>query len=348
MAEPISGRGDHDQDDHITLVVGSDDNYAIGVAVTVHSALVNLSPNSRASVVVVDGGMSETSRARIERAARTASPNTELRWHVADSSGFDGLKTTKWGSTANYLRLLIPDILNPDERWALYLDSDLLVRSDLSELWQLKTRLGDEQVMAVRDYHNPTLESVFGREGVGQLGLDPGGKYFNSGMLVIDVDAWRSHDTSQKAVDFVRENASIMRHSDQDALNAILAEEWFELDPLWNVMVPSIGRMADRSADGRQDAKDLASSLLDRGHIYHFTGPRKPWIAGYLGPGSKEYRSVLATSGWFGSTGEHQEWSRQYRKASPAAWAREGRRRLRKKVATTIYSLRPRNGSGDR
>lgn len=60
-------------------------------------------------------------------------------------------------------------------------------------------------------------------------------KYFNSGLMIIDMDKWRKHSISEKVINFINNNSEDMFvFHDQDALNAILYDQWHDLHPRWN------------------------------------------------------------------------------------------------------------------
>lgn len=324
----------------MTIVVGSDDRYAIGLAVTLYSTLVHLADGLTLTIIVVDGGMSTDSRRRLERVVKRANSKASLEWHNADTAIFDGLKTSKWGSTANYLRLLIPDIVSETVELAVYLDSDLMVRSDISDLWSPDSSHGGRAIEAVGDFHHRKIRTVFGEQACRQLGIDPDTPYFNSGVLVIDVGLWRTEEIPAKAIEFVRKHGDVMRHSDQDALNAVLLGRWHALDDRWNVMLASLERFLSMTAVDSKERDTKRFELLEGGRIYHFTGPKKPWKPGYWGPGGHEYRQLLRSSGWFEGRSEAIKWALGYWTRSPYTWLRLGYRRIRKKAAIRYHSIR--------
>ena len=106
--------------------------------------------------------------------------------------------------------------------------------------------------------------------------------YFNSGVLAIDLDAWREADVESRIVDYASRLPSAYVLPDQDTLNILLWEEWFLLDwKRWNWP----GYVMDR--------------LAWETHGVHFTGPTKPWIGDPLGvPFSREYRRAAKNVGW--------------------------------------------------
>ena len=327
--------------DELVIVVGSDDRYAIGLAVILHSTLSRLDCDQAVRVIVVDGGIVPSSRRRLERVIGTTRPATSLEWHEPEPGRFVGLKVSKWGSTANYLRLLIPEIVDDSTTRVIYLDSDLLVKDDVQGLL-LENQAGRIlPVGAVRDYHHRFCRTVFGEEGCLKIGIDPDSPYFNSGVLVMNVVRWREDRVAEKAVDFVRSHSDIMRHSDQDALNAVLVDEWEPIDDSWNVMIPSLGRYLEDRFDNPAERRVQLRDVLKHARILYFTGARKPWLPGYVGSAGHEYRQALYSSGWFDSSAERARWTALYWVRSPIGWMHEGYRRLRKRLAVTYRAMRP-------
>lgn len=283
--------------DPLVLVVGSDDRYAMPLAVTLHSALTRVSDETPVRVHIFDGGISEGNRRRVERVVRGARPTTELEWHTLDLKQLEGLRVVRWMTTAAYMRLLIPEIL--EEEIVLYLDSDLLVRADLSPLVREARRSPEAAALAVGDFRHPDLGDVFGDQHCLDLGVDPRGAYFNSGVLVIDLKAWRDLQVAERAISFVRENASIMRYHDQDALNVVLAGRWKQLDPRWNVMLLKLESYVAAEARSQDESDQAMRRLTTDALVYHFIGQHKPWVGSYQGSAREEYLQALRNAGWF-------------------------------------------------
>ena len=83
--------------DQPIVVMGCDDRYAIGLAVTLCSTLSHLPKGESVRLIVVDGGISSGSRKRLERVVNQSDSVVSIEWHEPDVSHFDGLKTSKWG-----------------------------------------------------------------------------------------------------------------------------------------------------------------------------------------------------------------------------------------------------------
>ena len=69
------------------------------------------------------------------------------------------VKTARVG-IGSFFRLMIPKIFPPDIGKVIYLDSDIIVNMDISELWQVK--LGEKVLAASRNYPTKsTLKRLF-------------------------------------------------------------------------------------------------------------------------------------------------------------------------------------------
>lgn len=153
-----------------------------------------------------------------------------LRFDMPES--WSALATDKKITLAAYQRIIAPAALQADYRRILYLDSDMLYqRGDLSAL--LNADLNTHPVGAVLDnlqHRKPTrLPREFKAAGLGH------GKYFNSGVLLIDVAEFLRQDIEAKAFEYAAsDKPDVLWKHDQSALNCALHQNWAELAPVWN------------------------------------------------------------------------------------------------------------------
>jgi lipopolysaccharide biosynthesis glycosyltransferase len=181
-------------------------------------------------------------------------------------------------SIATYYRLMSPLILPAKIEKVLYLDSDIIVRHSLSELWEID--LKDWALAAVDDLW-PTTEGFLAHMEI--LGLPPNVRYFNAGVLLINLNYWRQNKVCERATAFVRENPGKIDFHDQDALNVILARCWIPLPGIWNCQDLATGR----------PVPDVA--------IVHFVGPGKPWHWSWQSkehPFKKDYHQYRRKTPW--------------------------------------------------
>lgn len=195
---------------------------------------------------------------------------------TVDDDLVDDLMISGWIGRAAYYRLLADSTLPDDIERILYLDSDIIVAGKVDVLWE--TDLGSNIIGAVADAN---VELPVKRK----LCMDEGDLYFNSGVMLIDLNRWRTFQVGARAVRFARDHVEMLTWHDQCALNYVLYKHVLELDPMWNVQTVEFYR--EERAD-----------VVNRARLIHFTGAWKPWRYQCPHPLAYKYRKILAKSPW--------------------------------------------------
>jgi lipopolysaccharide biosynthesis glycosyltransferase len=196
------------------------------------------------------------------------------------------LPVTNHFSSANYYRLLMPEVLSGDV--ALYLDSDVIVSGSIGELFQ--TDLRDAYLAAVE---NPG----FTRHAA--LKMNESSRYFNSGVMLCNLSRWRSSELKRRVVDMVRENRHVIEYADQDGLNAIVNGHWIPLGLQYNYQTSMLPGHGCESPVEEANSKphDCLSPI-----IIHFSGRSKPWHLNNSHPFKEDYwryRNSTPYRSWF-------------------------------------------------
>lgn len=254
----------------IVVVCAADNNYAMPLSVTICSVLENLNPQCKLLVFIIDGGIKEHNKRRVQKSI--SSKPCELRWITIPDSLLKQIKvitaadTGTWTgaeyiSIASYYRLLISDLLPQTIDKAIYLDSDLVVKGDLELLWNIDVE--ENYLLAVQDDDRfcPYVSSPRGLSNWKELGFSANSPYFNAGVIVFNLAKWRSETMCAKALDYLANNRQYIRWHDQDVLNATVRGQWKTLDSKWNRMVP----------------QSMTQEDVEAASIIHFTSPAKPW-----------------------------------------------------------------------
>jgi lipopolysaccharide biosynthesis glycosyltransferase len=168
-------------------------------------------------------------------------------------------------SAASLIRLLVPELLADRYDRVLYLDADTEICGDLAPLFDLDLA---GRVLAAA----PAARSAgrLSREAARQrdahfraLGMTEPYRYFNDGVMLIDVARWTAERLGERALDFIERNPALCRLPDEDALNAVLDGRIQDISPVWNFR-------ADMMLSPR--AAELVAPV-----IRHYDGPHKPW-----------------------------------------------------------------------
>lgn len=159
---------------------------------------------------------------------------------------------------AAYMRILVPHLVNEDR--AIYLDSDIIVRSDLSELYNIDLR--NTQMAGTYNFFEKSESHI--RPPI----LDQDVPYINSGVLVMDLDKLRKNEFIKKAEEIHRVYYDKIMASDQCVINKYLENDKILLDRNWNYMVK-----------GSKFTEDQFTELLrdESIRVLHFTDCSKPW-----------------------------------------------------------------------
>lgn len=129
-----------------------------------------------------------------------------------------------------FMRIFIPYFVPQNYQKVLYMDVDMILTRDISELW--KTDISQHIIAAVTDSTAVYIKNNV--KNYRELNLPGDAKYFNSGLLLINTQKWRDEDLSRKVIHTVNANRKHTEFSDQYGLNVNLVNKWLELDPLWN------------------------------------------------------------------------------------------------------------------
>ncbi|KAF1308553.1 SP_1767 family glycosyltransferase [Streptococcus sanguinis] len=149
-----------------------------------------------------------------------------------------------------------------EEYQALYLDCDIVVTRDLSEIFAVD--LGSYPLGAVRDLGG---EVYFGEQ------------IFNSGVLLINVNYWRENDIAGQLIEMTDNLHDKVTQDDQSILNMLFENRWMELPFAYNCIT------LHTTFSDYEPEKGLYPPVI------HYLTERKPW---------KEYtQSIYREVWWF-------------------------------------------------
>ena len=131
----------------VALGFASNERYFPGLYCAVASALNLLSKERSVNLFVLDGGMSPPSRDALSRLVSRVAEAARVEFVMVDPSVFDKATLGPGRSYMAYCRILLPQLL--DVPRLIYLDCDVLVFRDLSELFDVEFSPG-KLIAAVR------------------------------------------------------------------------------------------------------------------------------------------------------------------------------------------------------
>jgi lipopolysaccharide biosynthesis glycosyltransferase len=168
----------------------------------------------------------------------------------------------------------LPDLL-PKLKKILYLDCDIVVIKDISKLYAMD--IDNYSFAAVPQYGDHRLQD---------LHLPVGTKYFNSGIMLINMEWRRTSHMTKKILTFIKKSPEILMYHDQDAMNALMRDTRLPLSSKYNYMTSVL---ESHLIDYKKVRKDIA--------IIHYTR-LKPWNYLCVNPLKKDYFYYLAKTPW--------------------------------------------------
>lgn len=247
----------------INIVAALDENYAPHTAALIASVFSNSTPGKIEFYLLADN-LSDNAKEKFARLAE------KFRGSICIIDGkIENFFVSGHLSKAAYLRLKIPELLPESVKKTIYLDADLLVKSDISELFDMD--MGGKPIAAV-----PDLGIMASRKSMAEkaetLGIKADDPYFNSGVMIMDLDKWRNENYTEKILNLAKSHN--FRHHDQDALNKFFYNDWHALPLEFNV-IPPIFELSLKVLFGRY-RKDAVKALRNA-KIVHYAGGHKPW-----------------------------------------------------------------------
>ena len=292
----------------VAVAIAADDLYAMPLAVTARSVAETLDPARQLELFVLDAGIRSANRRRIEQSLEGMP--VALQWVSPDATEVRRIaRHNPIGyPPAAYYRLELASVLPERVTRVVYLDSDMVCVSDIGALFDLD--LGAHQAAAVGEYYASSTRS----------GVLDDGVYFNTGVLLIDLDAWRRDGIGPRALAALDAQPERLLFPDQDALNLTLRDRIMRLDGRWN-QLPDL--LTGEPDDGLYSDGEL-QAIREDPFVIHYASKPKPWQGNCGHPRRDRWFDTVDRTAWRG-------W-----RPTPVALASGKARRVKRRALTQL------------
>ena len=284
-------------DGELNILCAANETYVMPLAVMLTSVVCNLKEDCAANIYILESDIKEPLRQKIEasiRMNRKAGHRLSFHWLRVDIARFKlyfKADHLQYMAPDCYSRLLAAEILPASCDQVIYLDCDVVVLADLANLAAVDGRF---PVAAVSGVWCPYVSSeIRGRSMVfnyQELGISPSNRYFQSGVLVMNLKLWRERGITRQLLEYLAKHWQHVVLHDQGVLNAVLHDQWFRLDQRWNqtttVLYPEQWCAPAYSREEWLKTRDDP-------FIVHYDGPDKPWNPGFHRPRADFFRRYL-------------------------------------------------------
>ena len=201
----------------MNILTCTDSRFVIPTGVMLYSVCKNNSSCNLNIFIIIDNSVTEKQKDELKSELCKFS-NVKIEFLKVDVSDIQQYLIVKFEffPVSIYYRLFLTDILPKEVDKILYLDGDIIVRHNLSELWET-----DIDKYAVGAVVNQSNSSKYWE----RLGYPKENGYFNSGVLLINTKYWREHNLKERFLKYIVENPQKLLYPDQDVLNFILKDE---------------------------------------------------------------------------------------------------------------------------
>lgn len=268
----------------MNILTATDDNYAAWCGVMLTS-LIKCNRERDIHAYILCDSVSEREKSALQKLG--------IHVHLIDLdwSSFENwvprMEGGSYLSRTTWARLGIADLLPEHVEKILHLDVDTIVMGSLAELYDMDIK--EHAAVVIDEYRDGQYIGVTGR-------------YFNAGVLLINMRYFRENDIKQQCIDFIGRNRERILFHDQDTLNAVLDGKVLYASRKFNLTSSGIYRhdvLDMMRPDVTFDDDEKVQHAADV-RIVHFTGKEKPWRTYIFCPNPyvRHWRKVWRSSYW--------------------------------------------------
>ncbi len=266
----------------IHLALSSDDNYVVPTGVTMQSVIANRAPSTRLHFHIMLFEVSAENHRLLES---FSGPDVQVSLLDATEADFPNCRVKEgvYWTLPVWFRLRYASFF-PELDKVLALDSDMIVREDLTPLWE--TDVSRVYSAAVPSRQDPAEVAAY-------LGLPQiKGVCLNPATSLMNLKKFREDNIEQKCFDFLNAHYDRLKFNEEDILNNVLQDQRLSLDERWNLMP-----MRFYARLGKEKYR-LLKQEQEKAAILHFSCRSKPWHGNCEHPLCGEYLKYLAQTPW--------------------------------------------------
>ena len=228
--------------------------------------------------------------------------------HVIPDEWIAGLPRIRKIPPLMWYRVFLPELLPKNDK-ILYLDSDILIADNLSQL----------NLIDLTKYYVAAVDNVLESEvenWPSELGIPTEQGYFNSGVLLLNLALLRADNICERVLEVGRCSNIRLKWPDQDALNKVLGQKRVRLHPRWNCQNSLFYYSKAKKHFGDNAVKEATRKPA----VIHFEGGIKPWHYLSKHPFRKIYFKYRHQTPWPDIKLEGETWFNVMIKPMPTTW----------------------------
>ena len=257
----------------IPIVLATDKKYIAPTYITIYSMLKNklIDERTRYDIYILASGSVSDEEKKMLSFFQYGRSDVKVEF-IDMENQFQNINThSSYITSATYYRLKLPDLL-PDTDICLYLDTDIIVCSDLTDLFGYAKDMDDKYYIAgVKELPSCIFH-------YSMIGLPDPMHYFNAGVILMNLKMFRDNNLCDT---LLKEAEQEYLYHDQDILNKVCFGKVLFLPVKYNKMIKYYYNF-----DNHESLIEEAQSYffeygyddaVNRPVIIHFCSPVKPW-----------------------------------------------------------------------
>lgn len=254
-------------DNNIHIFFASDNNFVLPLYNALSSILRNANAQDNLNFYILDKDISENNKNKIKNLKKVKPFNIEYI-KINDDLFKDCplLKICGHISLQTYYRYIIPRV-KPNLPKVLYLDCDILVKSSLSDLWNID--LKDTYCGAVQElYKDSNIDAR-------RLNVKT---YFNAGVLLLNNKKMIEDNTTDELFRVTKDlyESGNLVYQDQDVLNVVFNDNITWMSPRFNYQQNMSGDSSEKIYS-QTELEDAKRNIV----LVHYNSGIKPWLGNY-------------------------------------------------------------------
>ncbi|WP_142786033.1 glycosyltransferase family 8 protein [Changchengzhania lutea] len=279
----------------IHIALSSDENYVPYLATAIISIIENNTGEANLRFHIISVGISLSSQQKLQD--MIVSNNAECVFYDFNKSKelvgdfiFEVDKINK------YARLYLSKLLPEEIEKVIYLDCDVLVLGSFKELWEIN----------IEKYSFAGVPDVITVNHKSSINIPLDGKYFNSGMLVMNLKKFRDKKSIVKVEEYMKTylKRKVKYGNDQAVINALFYDDFYALPPKYNCITPFY-LMNSEQIEKLYGMKIFYNNgelqeAIDKPILVHFTPSfiKRPWVKASEHPLADKYLMYLRKTPW--------------------------------------------------
>lgn len=195
----------------MNVAYSTSDLYSELAAISIVSLLENCKDVDEINIYVIDIGISQEHRQDLLDLAIKYDRKLEFleKLNVEDITQ-TRINVGRW-HISTFSRLFLLHVLPKSIDKVIYIDCDMIIRHSLKELWEMD--MEETWCMSADDCRGKMYRK--------DIGIAMDSIYTNNGLMVIDLEAWRTFDVESMFINFINEYHGDITYMDQGVLNGV-------------------------------------------------------------------------------------------------------------------------------